>query len=133
MLLLFTAAPTNVLPPYAGQPTTSSTWAYKQTATYWPLTGRDEWTGRPTYGDPVLFLCDYAEDDVRMRLPSGEEFVSKLLIYTSMPGVKQGDMVRIGATNVADPFAAGADEVRAVRTWADTFKAEGAPDFRVAT
>jgi hypothetical protein len=68
-----------------------------------------------------------------MRSASGEEFTSKLLIYTSLPGVKQGDMVKIGASGVADPFAAGAEEVRAVRTWADTFRAEGAPDFRIAT
>jgi len=123
------------LPPgsYLPQPTTSASWSYKQTATLWPLTGRDEWTGAVTHGAPALFLCDYAEDDVRMRSASGEEFTSKLLIYTSLPGVKQGDMVKIGASGVADPFAAGAEEVRAVRTWADTFRAEGDPDFRIAT
>jgi hypothetical protein len=118
---------------YLEQPMTSASWSYKQTATLWPLTGRDEWTGAVTHGAPALFLCDYAEDDVRMRSASGEEFTSKLLIYTSLPGVKQGDMVKIGASSVADPFAAGAEEVRAVRTWADTFRAEGDPDFRIAT
>jgi hypothetical protein len=118
---------------YASQPTTTASWSYRQTATLWRLTGRDAWTGQVTHAAPVLFLCDYAEDEQRLRLSSGEEFTTQLLIYTSLPGVKQGDMVLIGSSSSADPFAAGASEVRAVRTWADTFTADGPPDFRIAT
>ncbi len=118
---------------YLPQPTTAASWNYRQTATLWRLIGRDAWGGQVTHGAPGLFLCDYAEDERRLRMASGEEFVSQLLIYTSLPGVQQGDMVLIGESSNPDPYAAGASEVRAVRTWADTFTAEGPPDFRIAT
>jgi hypothetical protein len=120
-------------PVYATQPTTSASWSYRQTATLWSLTGRDAWGGQVTHAAPVLFLCDYAEDNRRMTSARGDEFTSRLLIYTSLPGVKQGDMVLIGASTERNPYAAGAQEVRAITTWADTFKAEGYPDFRIAT
>ena len=118
---------------YLSQPITSASWSYKQTATLWRLVATEAWGGQTTHELAGLFLCDYAEEERRMVSSRGDEFVSRLLVYTSLPGIKQGDMVLIGASGVADPYAAGAQEVRAVATWADTFKAEGAPDFRIAT
>lgn len=118
---------------YADQPETASSWSYLQTATLWSLTGRDDWTGAPTYAAPVWFLCDYAEEAKRMTDATGVEFVARLLVYTSLVGIKQGDRVLIGAAVEADPVVAGAAEVRAVTRWADTFNAGGAEDFRVAT
>ncbi len=118
---------------YAQQPETASSWSYLQTATLWPLTGRNDWTGASTYADPVWFLCDYAEESRRMTDATGQEFVARLLVYTSLPGIKQGDRVLIGAALESDPVVAGAVEVRTVTRWADTFNAEGAEDFRIAT
>ncbi len=112
---------------------TSAFWSYRQTATLWRLVATDSWGGQTTHEIAGLFLCDYAEEERRMVSARGDEFVTKLLLYTSLPGIKQGDMVLIGASGVADPYAAGAREVRAVATWADTFRPEGAPDFRIAT
>lgn len=118
---------------YLAQPTTGASWSYRQTATLWRLAATEAWGGAKTHENAGLFLCDYAEEERRMTSARGDEFVSKLLIYTSLPGIKQGDMVLIGASGLANPYEAGAQEVRAVASWADTFKPEGAPDFRIAT
>jgi hypothetical protein len=64
---------------------------------------------------------------------AGDEFTTRLLVYTSLPGVKQGDMLLIGATAERDPYQAGAHEVRAVTEFGDTFSTDGPPDFRIAT
>lgn len=120
-------------PAYLPQPTTAASWSYLQTATLWRLVATDTWGGQTTYERAGLFLCDYAEEERRMVSARGDEFTSRLLVYTSLPGIKQGDMVLIGASALADPFAAGALEVRAIATWADTFTADGPPDFRIAT
>jgi hypothetical protein len=118
---------------YLAQPTTASSWSYRQTATLWRLAATAEWGGQTTYTLAGQFLCDHSAESRRMASASGDEFVSRLLIYTSLPDIKQGDMVLVGVSELADPFAAGAQEVRAVASWADTFKAEGSPDFRIAT
>lgn len=121
------------LPPYAEQPTTSSSWSYKRTATLWSFVSRDEWGGQTVHAEPVLFLCDYAADNKRAVTAAGDEFTTRLLVYTSLPGLKQGDMLLIGATAERDPYLAGAHEVRAVTEFGDTFSTDGPPDFRVAT
>jgi hypothetical protein len=122
-----------VLPPYAEQPMTSSSWSYSQTATLWSLVSRDDWGGQVTHAEPVLFLCDFRSDKARAVTASGDEFTTRLLIYTSLPGIKQGDMVLMSATGEPDPFKAGADEVRAVKEYADTFRADAPADYLVAT
>ncbi len=122
-----------LLPEYAAQPNTASSWSYKRTATLWSLVSRDEWGGQTTHAEPVLFRCDYATDSKRAVTAAGDEFTTRLLVYTSLPGVKQGDMLLIGATAERDPYQAGAHEVRAVTEFGDTFSADGPPDFRIAT
>jgi hypothetical protein len=116
---------------YAPQPETASSWSYQQTATLWRLTGRADWTGARTFAAPVLFLCDYMRDQKMAVSDRGDEFVSKLTLFTSLPGVKQGDMVLIGSSGNADPVATDAEEVQAVVTYADTFNAGGPEDFKI--
>lgn len=118
-------------PPYASQPTTASSWSYKQTATLWALTGRADWSGARSFASPVLFLCDYMRDQKMAVTARGDEFVSKLTVYTSLPGIKQGDMVLLGISGNADPVATDAEEVQAVVAYADTFNAGGPEDFKV--
>ncbi len=120
-------------PAYAPQPRTDSSWSYIQTATLWSLQARDGWTGAKTYAPPVWFLCGHIEEDTRATDSKGDEFVSRARFFTSLPGVKQGDRVMLGASNLADPLAAGASEVRAITQWADAFNALGAPDFKLST
>lgn len=121
------------MPSYVSQPTTGASWSYLQTATLWRLASRDEWGGQTAYAAPVLFLCDYSAEGRRLVTARGDEFTSRLLIFTSLATIQQGDMILIGNSSAADPHAAGAQEVRAVDRWADTFTAEGAQDFRIAT
>lgn len=122
-----------LLPAYLEQPTTGASWSYKQTATLWRLVARDEWGGQTTHELAGLFLCDYAADDKQANTARGSEYVTRLMVYTSLPGIRRGDMVKIGATNEADPYKAGAHEVLDAMTYADTFRAEEAPDFRIVT
>jgi hypothetical protein len=39
-----------------------SAWSLTHTVTYWPITGRGEWDGLPTFGGPVSAPCDYKAD-----------------------------------------------------------------------
>lgn len=107
-------------------------WSYTSKATLWPLTGRDDWSGARTFGAPDEFACDYSAESVRMTDDRGVEFTTRQILHTERAGIKQGDMVLIGASANADPVAAGAFEVRAVTRFADTFE-QKADDYRVAT
>ena len=118
---------------FATQPQTSASFSYLQTATLWALSGRADWTGLRTFAAPVQFLCDYLEDQKVMVNARGDDFTSRLMVYTSLPGIKPGDMVLIGNSSSADPVATDAQEVQAVMRYGDTFNAGGPEDFRVVT
>lgn len=107
-------------------------WALTSKATYWPLTGRDDWTGVNTYGAPVVIACDYSAESVRMTDAKGVEFTTRQIIHTEESAIKQGDMIVIGESSESSPLTAGAFEVRAVTRYADTFSNE-ADDFKIAT
>ena len=106
-------------------------WSHTSTATHWPKTGFDDWTGATTYGAPVTFACDYSAESVRMTDAQGIEFTSRQIIHTERATIVQGDMVLIGV-HAGDPITAKAFEVRAVTRFADTFE-NLADDFKVAT
>lgn len=103
-------------------------WSQTKPATLWPLTATDSWGGQQSYGPPVPILCDYKVEARRARTASGDEFTTRLVIYTERAGIKQGDRLLIGSSSAADPVAAGADEVRAVDRFADTFARQGGVD-----
>ena len=108
-----------------------SRWSLTSTATHWPLTGFDDWTGAKTFGPPVTFACDYSAESKRMTDVSGTEFTSRQIIHTERDSIVQGDMVLIGE-HTGDPITAKAFEVRAVTRYADTFE-QLADDFMVVT
>lgn len=110
----------------------AAAWSYTATATVWPLLGRDDWTGAPTYGPPVAIACDYSSEAKRMTDNAGVEFVTRQIIWTERADIKRGDRVLIGASTVTSPITAGAIEVRAVKRDADTFD-RAADDFTVMT
>lgn len=110
----------------------AASWSYTSTATHWPQSGRDDWTGARTWGAPVVFACDYSAESVRMTDVKGVEFTTRQIIHTERASIQQGDMVLIGASTNASPIAAGAFEVRAVTRYADTFDGL-ADDFKVVT
>lgn len=63
---------------------------------------------------------------------NGDEFISRQVLHTEKADVKQGDMMLIGESDLSDPIAAGAAEVRSVKRFADTFE-NAADDYRIAT
>lgn len=107
-------------------------WSHTSQATYWPLTGFDDWTQAKTYGAPVVIACDYSAESVRMTDAKGVEFTTRQIIHTEESAIKQGDMILIGISALTNPLAAGAFEVRAVTRFADTFD-NLADDYRIAT
>jgi hypothetical protein len=107
-------------------------WSYTAVATLWPLAEREDWSGVKNFGPPVELACDYSAESVRMTDDAGVEFTTKQILHTERDDIKQGDMVLIGASALLDPLAAGADEVRSVKRFSDTFE-RLADDFRVAT
>lgn len=107
-------------------------WSHTSQATYWPLTGFDDWTQAKTYGPPVVIACDYSAESVRMTDAKGVEFTTRQIIHTETATIKQGDMILIGVSALANPLAAGAFEVRAVTRFADVFD-QLADDWKIAT
>jgi hypothetical protein len=107
-------------------------WSYTAIATLWPLVGTDDWSGAKNFGAPVQFACDYSAEAVRMTDDAGVEFTTRQILHTERSDMKQGDMVLIGTSTLPDPVAAGADEVRSVKRFSDTFQRE-ADDYRIAT
>jgi hypothetical protein len=107
-------------------------WSYTAIATLWPLASADEWSGAKNFGAPVQFACDYSAEAVRMTDDAGVEFTTRQILHTERADIKRGDMVLIGTSSLPDPVAAGADEVRAVKRFSDTFE-RVADDYRIAT
>jgi hypothetical protein len=110
----------------------AASWSYTSLATLWVWLGRDDWSGVETFDLPLSFACDYSAESVRMTDAKGVEFTTRQILYTDLPGIKQGDRVLIGESLVVDPIAAGAFEVRSVTRYADTFD-NVAEDFKLAT
>ena len=108
-----------------------SNWGYTSTATHWAQAGYDDWTGVKAWAAPVTFACDYKGEAKIMTDATGQEFVSRQVLYTELSTIQPGDMVLIGSHSAADPVAAGAAEVRSVTRYADMFE-QAADDYVVA-
>jgi hypothetical protein len=112
----------------------TASWSYTAKATIWPLSGRDDWDGGQSFAAPVVIDCDYGSNSERLTDAKGDEFVSRLRIFTEYSGAKQGDRIAIGDHEaVTNPLTlADAAEVRLVRRYADTLERK-ADDFEVIT
>lgn len=107
-------------------------WSYTATATIWRSLGKDE-AGDPLgYAAPEQILCDY-EGGLSKKLASlGAEIVVKNTVWTEFALADAGDYLLIGESAEADPVVAGADEVRQVIRYADTFE-RLADDYAILT
>lgn len=111
----------------------AASWSYTARATLWALQSRDGWTGAAQFASPVTFRCDYKSEAKRMTDPAGAEFVTRHMLYTERSDIRRGDFVLIGTSTAPDPTTVqGAEEVRSVTRFADTFDRK-ADDFMVAT
>lgn len=107
-------------------------WSYTAVATVWKSLGISESGDNLGYSAPVAILCDY-EGGLSKRIGSlGAEIVVKNTIWTEFTGAAAGDYILIGTSSDADPLNAGADEVRQVIRYADTFE-RIADDYAILT
>ncbi|RKQ38398.1 hypothetical protein [Enterobacter sp. R1(2018)] len=111
----------------------TANWSYTATATIWrKLEGNDEYGDPLGYAEPEQIMVDY-EGGLSKRIGSlGAEIVVKNTIWTEFTGAAAGDYILIGTSTDADPLNAGADEVRQVIRYADTFERQ-ADDYAVIT
>lgn len=107
-------------------------WSYTAAATFWKTLGFSESGDNLGYSEPVAIQCDY-EGGLSKRIGSmGAEIVVKNTIWTEFTGAAAGDYILIGTSTDADPLNAGADEVRQVIRYADTFE-RIADDYAIIT
>lgn len=108
-------------------------WSYTATATIWrKLEGNDEYGDPMGYAVPEQIMVDY-EGGLSKRIGSlGAEIVVKNTVWTEYALADAGDYLLIGESTEADPVAAGADEVRQVIRYADTFE-RVADDWAIIT
>lgn len=109
-----------------------ASWSYTATATVWKNLGIDQYGDSLGYAAPVSILCDYGGDATARLGDIGLEIVIKDTIWTEYASAVSGDYILIGESSLADPIAAGADEVRHVIRYADTFD-RLADDFAIIT
>ena len=97
-------------------------WSYTAIATIWrKLEGADEYGDPMGYSGPEQIMVDY-EGGLSKRIGSlGAEIVVKNTVWTEFALAEAGDYLLIGASAEVDPVVAGADEVRQVIRYADTF------------
>lgn len=108
-------------------------WSYTATATIWrKREGNDEYGDPLGYAEPEQILCDY-EGGLSKKLASlGAEIVVKNTVWTEFALASAGDYLLIGVSTEADPVVAGADEVRQIIRYADTFE-RLADDYAILT
>lgn len=108
-------------------------WSYSATATIWrKLEGNYEYGDPLGYAPPEQILVDY-EGGLSKRIGSlGSEIVVKNTVWTEFALANAGDYLLIGISTEPDPVVAGADEVRQVIRYADTFY-RTADDFAIIT
>lgn len=110
-----------------------ASWSYTATATIWrKLPGMTEQGDPLGYAEPEQILCDY-EGGLSKRIGSlGSEIVVKNTVWTEFALADAGDYLLIGVSTEPDPVVAGADEVRQVIRYADTFY-RTADDYAIIT
>lgn len=108
-------------------------WSYQNTATVKPFTGRDDWKGTNTYGEPYEIACTWTAAAEQVRETGGQggvrgaEFVAKHLIFTEDKRPKYLDLIQLNGH-------ADWEEIRAVTEWDMSSLGEpDSPDFRLAT
>lgn len=112
-----------------------ASWSYTAQATIW----RKQNGGTDEYGDPVngyaapeVIMVDY-EGGLSKRIGSlGAEIVVKNTVWSEYTLAAAGDYLLIGVSTEPDPIVAGADEVRQVIRYADTFE-RLADDYAILT
>ncbi|MDA5481852.1 hypothetical protein PGS49_14430 [Yersinia intermedia] len=113
----------------------AANWSYTATATLWKKSGPPNEYGKQAWLPPIQIMCDYGSD-IRAPKPlvsdAGKEIVVKDTIWTEYAEAAMGDFILIGTSIGIDPIASGADEVKNVIRYADTFD-RVADDYAIIT
>lgn len=111
----------------------ASAWSYVHDATLWKRTTKDAWGGQEQFSAPITFKCDFIVQSRDATTAAGMAFVTKAKIFTERSDISVGDRVAVGVASASrDPIAAGADEVKDITRYPDTFD-RLKDDFEVLT
>ena|SRR3990167_2452926 len=86
---------------------------YRQTLTYWARTGTDGY-GEETFAAPAIVYGRKENKQENIRLLSGEETISKAVVYAHDEVAIGGYIAEGDLTASASPITASADEIRAI-------------------
>lgn len=106
--------------------------SYTQPCTIWRLTGKDKY-GKPTYAAPEPLMCDYGFDKDLNTGATGNEIAQKNTFWTEYQDASVGDFIMIGTITEPEPLSAGADQIRNVVNYGNTFDRNDLPDFALVT
>lgn len=99
----------------------AANWAYTAKATLWRVSGENEY-GKKIFYPPELIYCDYGFDSALKLGDIGSGFVVKNTFWTEYSQANQGDFILVGELLEVDPIKAGADEIKHIIRYADTFE-----------
>ncbi|SUB51634.1 hypothetical protein [Pasteurella testudinis] len=107
-------------------------WSYTAKATIWHTQGENDETGKVEFSAPIVITCDYGGSSRIAAGDIGREFVRKDTVWTEYAEAKKGDYLLIGESTETDPHIAGADEIKQILRYADTFNRQ-ADDYALIT
>lgn len=99
----------------------AASWAYTAIATIWRISGENEY-GTKTFHPPEVIYCDYGLDSATRLGDIGKGFVVKNTFWTEYALANEGDFILISKSSELDPIKAGADEIKHIIRYADTFE-----------
>ncbi|MBC9130723.1 hypothetical protein FcAc13_05295 [Frischella sp. Ac13] len=96
-------------------------WSYTAKATIWRVAGENEY-GKKIFHPPELIYCNYGLDSAARLGDIGTGFIIKNTFWTEYALANEGDFILIGKFTELDPIRAGADEIKHIARYADTFE-----------
>jgi len=76
---------------------------YRQDATYWDITGSDDF-GKDTYGPPVVFRTNWVDETQELQGNRGQTLISKAIVHIPHTlSVQEEGYLFKGISAIADP------------------------------
>jgi hypothetical protein len=97
-------------------------WSYTAPCTFWKQLGTDEYGQALGYETPQIIMCEYQGGLSSKITGVGTELIAKNTFWTEFAEAATGDYILIGESSDPDPIAAGADEIKLISRYADTFE-----------
>ncbi|KLU16509.1 MULTISPECIES: hypothetical protein [Xenorhabdus] len=107
-------------------------WAYTAPCTFWKRLGNNEYGSPLGYKEPQIIMCDYQGGLSSKISGIGTEIVAKNTFWTEFADASTGDYILIGESSNPNPIEEGADEIKHIARYADTFE-RLADDYALVT